>query len=327
MAMIINNILKKEKKKVVNQSAGNQTPSKMTLGKRMWRSRYYYLMILPAALWILLFEFAPLYGIQIAFKNFKMSLGIEESAWVGLYHFQSFVKSYSFKTLITNTFAISFYTLFVGFPIPILVALVLNETKGRYKRLVQTTLYAPHFISTVVLVGMMTTMFSPSIGVVNTILENLGVGRIYFMGEPGMFRHLYVWSGVWQGMGWGAIVYLAALSAVDPALHEAAELDGASRIQRIIHINIPTILPTIITMLILRMGNIATVGYEKVYLMMNDLNVSTSEVISTFVYKRGMLNTNYSFAAAVGLLNNVVNITMVLIANKISKKVSETSLF
>lgn len=327
MAITTNSILKKAKGISANRNAGDQTPHKITMRKRIWKSRYYYLMLLPAILWLTLFEFAPLYGIQIAFKNFKMSLGITESSWVGLYHFQSFVKSYSFKTLITNTFALSFYTLFVGFPIPILVALILNETKGRYKRLVQTTLYAPHFISVVVLVGMLDTMLSPSFGVVNYILEGLGMERVYFMAEPGMFRHLYVWSGVWQGMGWGAIVYLAALSAVDPALHEAAELDGASRLQRIIHVNLPTILPTIITMLILRVGNIATVGYEKVYLMMNDLNVSTAEVISTYVYKRGLQNANYSFAAAVGLLNNVVNITMVLIANRISKKVSDTSLF
>lgn len=327
MAIKTNHSLLKGKREPVRQETIEQVPAKMTLRKRMWKSRYYYLMVLPALLWILLFEFAPLYGVQIAFKNFKMSLGVLDSNWVGLYHFQSFIKSYSFKTLITNTFALSFYALFVGFPIPIFVALVLNETKGSFKRIVQTTLYAPHFISTVVLVGMMTTMLSPSMGVVNYVLEMLGMDRIYFMGEPGLFRHLHVWSGVWQGMGWGAIVYLAALSAVDPTLHEAAELDGASRIQRIIHINLPTILPTIITMLILRVGNIATVGYEKVYLMMNDLNVSTAEVISTYVYKRGMINTNYGYAAAVGLLNNIVNVTMVLIANKISKKVSETSLF
>ena len=203
----------------------------------------------------------------------------------------------------------------------------MNELKGGYKKFVQTVLYAPHFISTVVLVGIMTTLLSPSYGVVNTILDALGMERIYFMAEPSLFRHLYVWSGVWQGMGWGAIVYLAALAGVDPALHEAAEIDGATRMQRIIHINIPTIMPTIIIMLILRMGQIATVGYEKVFLMMNDMNVSTAEVISTYVYKRGLVNNNYSFATAVGLFNNIVNVTMLLIANKISKKVSETSLF
>lgn len=188
MAIETGNILGKAKRKTSRKNVDEQAPRKITLRKRIWKSRYYYLMLLPAVLWLAIFEFAPLYGIQIAFKNFKMSLGITESNWVGLYHLQSFVKSYSFKTLITNTFALSFYTLFVCFPIPIIVALILNETKGRYKRIVQTTLYAPHFISTVVLVGMMNTMLSPSFGVVNYILEAIGMERIYFMAEPGMFR-------------------------------------------------------------------------------------------------------------------------------------------
>ena len=297
------------------------------LSTRMWKSRYYYLMLLPAIVYLIIFSYLPMYGLQIAFKNYKMSLGFADSKWVGFQHFIDFFNGYSFKSLLTNTFAISIYTLVVGFPIPIIIALILNELKGGYKKFVQTVLYAPHFISTVVLVGIMTTLLSPSMGVVNTILEALGMERIYFMAEAGLFRHLYVWSGVWQGMGWGAIVYLAALAGVDPALHEAAEIDGATRMQRIIHINIPTIMPTIIIMLILRMGQIASVGYEKVFLMMNDMNVSTAEVISTYVYKRGLVNNNYSFATAVGLFNNVVNVTMVLIANKISQKVSDTSLF
>lgn len=297
------------------------------LSTRMWKSRYYYLMLLPAIIYVLIFSYAPMYGLQIAFKNYKMALGYAGSKWVGFQHFIDFFNGYSFKRLLTNTFVLSFYNLLVGFPIPIIIALILNELRGGYKKFVQTVLYAPHFISTVVLVGIMTTLLSPSYGVVNTILENLGLERIYFMAEPSLFRHLYVWSGVWQGMGWGAIVYLAALAGVDPALHEAAEIDGATRMQRIIHINIPTIMPTIIIMLILQMGRIATIGYEKVYLMMNDMNVSTAEVISTYVYKRGLINNNYSYATAVGLFNNIVNVTMLLIANKISNKVSETSLF
>lgn len=303
-----------------------QVASKKLL-TRLWKHRYFYLMLLPAAIYIAIFHYAPMYGLQIAFKNYKMSLGIADSRWVGFQHFIDFFNGYSFKNLLVNTFAISFYSLVVGFPIPIIVALILNEVKGRYKKTVQTVLYAPHFISTVVLVSIMTNLLSPSYGVVNHILDAMGLEKIYFMAEPSLFRHLYVWSGVWQGMGWGAIVYLAALSGVDPALHEAAEIDGASRMQRILHINIPTIMPTIIIMLILRMGQIASVGYEKVYLMMNDMNVSTAEVISTYVYKRGLINNNYSFATAAGLFNNVVNVIMVLTANKISKKVSETSLF
>lgn len=301
--------------------------SNVKVSTRIWKSRYFYLMLLPAILYVIIFCYAPMYGLQIAFKNFKMVLGYANSPWVGFQHFIDFFNGYSFKPLLINTFILSFYSLVVGFPIPIIAALILNELKGGYKKFVQTVLYAPHFISTVVLVGIMTTLLSPSFGIVNNVLQSLGMEKIYFMSEPGLFRHLYVWSGVWQGTGWGAIVYLAALAGVDPALHEAAEIDGASRIQRIIHINIPTIMPTITIMLILRMGQIASVGYEKVFLMSNDMNVSTAEVISTYVYKRGLGNMNYSFAAAVDLFNNIINVIMLIIANQISKKVSETSLF
>lgn len=188
-------------------------------------------------------------------------------------------------------------------------------------------LYAPHFISTVVLVGMVTIMFSPSMGVVNTLLNKLGLESHYFMGDPDWFRPLFIGSGIWQNMGWDAIIYIAALSGIDAGLHEAAELDGASRLQRILHINLPCIMPTIIIMLIMQLGSIATVSYEKVFLMQNDLNLGVSEIISTYVYKRGLVNNNYSFATAVGLFNNIVNVTMLFIANAISRKVSETSLF
>ena len=284
---------------------------KGTIVTRIWKCRDYYLMLLPAVVYVLLFHYAPIYGLQIAFKNYKVSLGITGSPWVGLRNFTDFFQSYYFTELLRNTFALSVYSLVVGFPIPIIVALLLNEMRGKFKKFTQTVLYAPHFISTVVLVSIMTSILSPSQGVVNTVLEMLGMERNYFMANPDYFRHLYVWSGVWQGMGWGAIVYLAALSGVDPSLHEAADIDGATRLQKILHINLPTILPTIIIMLILRMGQIASVGYEKVYLMQNGFNMETAEVISTYVYKRGIINSNYSFSAAVGLFNNVVNVTLV----------------
>lgn len=305
----------------------NDVVKTMSLKERMWKSRYYYLMLLPAVAYVLVFNYAPMYGLQIAFKNYKVSLGMAGSKWIGFRNFTDFFNSYSFPQLMENTFVLSLYQIIIGFPIPIIVALILNELKGGFKKTAQTILYAPHFISTVVLVGVIRTMFSPSQGVVNTFLEAIGMERIYFMGEAKYFRHLYVWSGVWQGMGWSAIIYLAALAGVDPALHESADIDGASRMQKILHINIPTILPTIIIMLILRMGQIASVGYEKVYLMQNDLNVSTAEVISTYVYKRGIINNNYSFSTAIGLFNNVINVTMLLIANRCSKKASGTSLF
>ena len=293
----------------------------------MWKSRDYYLMLLPAVLYVLLFCYAPLYGLQIAFKNYKVSLGVAGSPWIGFRNFTDFFQSYYFVKLLKNTLVLSLYSLAVSFPIPIIVALILNELKGKFKKFTQTILYAPHFISLVVVVSILNVMLSPSQGVVNTILEMLGMERNYFMANPAYFPHLYVWSGVWQGMGWGAIIYLAALSSVDPSLHEAADIDGATRMQKILHINLPTIMPTIIIMLKLRIGNIVSVGYEKVYLMQNDMNIETAEIISTYVYKRGLLDSNYSFSAAVGLFNNVINVILVLLANWISKKVSETSLF
>ena len=316
--------LKKDKTAVANP--GIQV-NKKSLKTRIWECRHYYLLVLPALLYVIIFNYVPMYGLQIAFKNFKVPLGIAGSQWVGFKNFIDFFNSYNFKELFVNTFAISFYSILVGFPIPIIVALILNELGGKFKKGVQTILYAPHFISTVVIVGIMNIMFSPTIGVVNTLISKLGGESIYFMANPEYFRHMFVWSGVWQGMGWGAIVYLAALSAVDPELHEAASIDGATRLQKIIHINLPTIKPTIIIMLIMKLGQVATVAYEKVYLLQNELNIEVSEVISTYVYKRGLINNDYSFSTAVGLFNNIINIIMLLLANHISKKYSETSLF
>ncbi len=313
--------------KNTSQNANAVSYRKEPLGARLWKSRYYYLLLLPALAYLVIFTYIPMYGIQIAFKDFRVSLGIWGSRWIGFRNFTDFFKSFSFKQLIINTFSVSFYSLLVGFPIPILVALILNEIRNKYKNFVQTVLYAPHFISTVVLVGIMVSLFSPTQGVVNTILGQLGIEPIYFFGKPEYFRHLYVWSGVWQGMGWSAIIYLAALAGVDMELHEAADIDGATRLQKIIYINIPTILPTIIITLILQLGKIANVGWEKVYLMQNDLNVATAEVISTYVYKRGIIQQSFSFGSAVGLFNNLVNISLLLISNAISKRVTKTSLF
>ena len=294
---------------------------------RVWKHRDYYLMLLPAVIYVIIFCYIPMYGLQIAFKDYRMSLGFTGSHWVGFRHFVDFFNGYSFKSLLKNTLLLSLYQLVVGFPIPVIVALFINELKGKYKSVVQTVLYAPHFISTVVLVGMITIMFSVSNGVVNTILSELGFEKIYFMGAPQYFKHLYVWSGVWQSMGWNAIIYIAALSGVDPGVHEAASIDGATRIQRIIHINIPCILPTIMITLILQIGKLLSVGYEKVFLLQTELNIEASEVISTYVYKRGIVNTNYSFSTAVGLFNNVINVTLLVLANQISKKITKSSLF
>lgn len=300
---------------------------KKSLKTRIWECRQYYLLLLPALVYVIIFNYVPMYGLQIAFKNYKVSLGMADSPWVGFLHFKNFFNGFYFKNLMVNTFVLSFYSIVIGFPIPIIVALLLNELGGRFKQGVQTILYAPHFISTVVIVGIMNILLSPTSGAVNTILNHLGMESVYFMGDPGSFRHLFVWSGVWQEMGWGAVIYLAALSSVDPGLHEAASIDGASRMQRIIHINLPSIAPTIIIMLIMRLGRIATIAYEKVYLLQNDLNIEVAEVISTYVYKRGIVSNNYSFSTAVGLFNNVINVAMLILANYISKKFSKQSMF
>ncbi len=314
-------------KKIHPAAESISLPKDRHLGKSMWAHRYYYLMLLPAFAVVLIFSYFPIYGVQIAFKNYKGALGIANSNWVGLKNFQDFFSAYNSWDLIYNTFALSIYSFLISFPIPIIVALLLNEITGRYKRFIQTVLYAPHFISMVVMCGIIIAMLSPSTGPINTIIEMLGGDKTYFMADPNAFRHIYVWSGVWQGMGWSAVIYIAALASVDPQLHEAAIIDGASKLQRIRHINIPTILPTIVIMFIMSAGNLASVGQEKVLLLQNDLNLKTSEVISTYVYKRGIVNNSYSFSSAIGLMNNVVNIFFLLTANFISKRVSDTSLF
>ncbi len=289
--------------------------------------RAYYLLMLPALVYVLVFNYAPLYGLQIAFKNYKGYLGIINSPWVGLDHFETFFSGVYFGRLMRNTLILSLYSLFASFPLPIILALLLNEVNERFGKITKTILYAPHFISTVVLVGIINTMFSPSIGVVNKIIEMLGGESIYFLGDPGVFRHLYVWSGIWQGTGWSAVIYIAALAGVSPELHEAATIDGANRLQRIWYINIPCIMPTIIILFIMSMGQLVSIGYEKVYLLQNSLNQEVSEVISTYVYKHGIIKPNYSYTAAIDLFNNVINLVMLCLANGISRKLSDTSLF
>jgi putative aldouronate transport system permease protein len=298
------------------------------LRRQIWAHRHYYLLLLPAFVYICLFSYAPLYGLQIAFKDFYGSLGILGSPWVGFKHFSDFFSGFYFWRTFGNTIILSAYSLAINFPVPIILALMLNELKSaRYKKFAQTALYAPHFISVVVMVGILHTMFSPSIGVVNTALEALGRERVYFMALPRLFRAMYVLSGTWQEMGWAAVIYIAALAGVDPALHESARIDGASRLQRIIHINLPCISTTIILLLILSIGGLINVGYEKIYLMQNEVNLEVSEVISTLVYKRGIINNRVSFSTAVGLFNNVVNLALLVSANFIAGRLSRESLF
>lgn len=287
-----------------------------------------YILFTPVLVFFAVFEYAPMYGVQIAFKNFIATKGIWDSPWVGLKHFQRFFDSYYFLRLMKNTFGIGVYQLAVGFPIPIILALMINELRAqKFRRFVQTVTYAPHFLSTIVLVGMVMMFLSPQTGVINHLITALGGEPISFMTEPGWFKSIYVFSGVWQQMGWSSIIYLAALAGVDPGLHEAARVDGASRQQRIWHINLPSIMPTIVVLLILNVGTVLGVGFEKVFLMQNPLNMSASDVISTHVYRSGILGAQYSFSAAVGLFNSIINFVLLVLVNRIARKVNETSLW
>jgi len=292
-----------------------------------------YLFLLPAILYMLVFVYKPMYGVLIAFKDFRASKGILGSPWAANYgfaHFLQFFRAAMFQKVLTNTLLISFYSLIVGFPLPLILALSLNASRvGWLKKTNQMITYMPHFISTVVMVGIINVMFSPQVGIIARILNETGLADGYLMVliDKSAFIHLYVWTGVWQNMGWGSILYLAALSAVDPELHEAALCDGATRLKRVWHIDLPSILPTIIILLILNIGHLMSVGYEKIFLMQNALNESASEVISTYVFKRGLLNAEYSYSAAVGLFNNVVNIILLIMANTLARRASSTSLF
>ena len=294
---------------------------------KLKKSRQLYLFVLPAFLIILIFSYGPMYGVIIAFKDYMPSLGIFESPWVGFKHFQRFFDSYYFWDLMKNTLGISLYSLIVGFPLPIILALALNEIKdGPFKKITQTVTYAPNFIAVVVMVGMLIAFLSPSTGIINHFLDFICVGRINFMTEPRWFKTIYVLSGVWQGTGWGSVIYLAALSGVDTQLHEAATIDGASRLQRVWYINIPTIMPTMVILLIMSFGSLMSVGFEKIILMQNPLNMESSNVIATFVYQQGLLDAQYSFAAAVGLFNSLINSILLILVNGIAKRLSDSSL-
>ncbi|WP_235947802.1 ABC transporter permease [Paenibacillus glycinis] len=296
--------------------------------RRILRNWELYLFIAPCMLYFIVFQYVPMYGVQIAFKNFLPSKGIAGSKWVGFDHFERFFNSYYFWDLLWNTFSLSLYELAIGFPLPIILALAFNEVKnGLFKRSVQTVTYAPHFISIVVMAGMIITFLSPSSGILIRIIEWVGLQPAHFLEDPRWFKTVYVLSGVWQSAGWGTIIYLAALSAVDPQLHEAAIVDGASRLKRVLHINIPTIVPTISILLILNVGNILGVGYEKVLLLQNSLNIESSDVISTFVYRSGLLSNQLSFSTAVGLFNSVVNAILLLTVNRIAQKTSDNSIW
>jgi putative aldouronate transport system permease protein len=296
--------------------------------KRIMINYELYLFLLPAVIYYLVFHYWPMYGVQMAFKDFNPSLGIEGSPWVGFKHFMRFIQAPSFWTIIGNTLGISLYMLLVAFPMPIMLALLLNEISGKkFRRLLQTVTYAPHFISTVVLVSITMIVLNPSYGVVNMMIAWAGGGPVDFMTNREWFKSIYVWSGIWQNAGWSSIIYLAALAGIDPEQHEAAMMDGASRLQRIWHVNIPGIMPTVVILFILEIGGLLSVGFEKVFLMQNPLNLEASEVISTYVYKVGLLQVQYSFSAAVGLFNSVINFILLIAVNASVKRLGQSSLW
>jgi len=300
------------------------------LGKRILQSYELYLFLLPAVLLLIVFNYMPMYGILIAFKDFKPAAGIMGSSWAGLKYFSRFFSMPMFTVILKNTLVLSFYSLLAGFPLPIILALLLNSTPNdKLKRLVQTITYAPHFISIVIIVGMINIFFSPSTGIVVNIMHTLGFmdGNLELLMNAGSFPHLYVWSGVWQSIGWNSIIYLGALSGVDPALHEAAIVDGASKFQRVMRIDFPSILPTIVILLILNSGSIMNVGFEKAFLMQNSFNLSNSEVINTYVYKIGIKEAQYSLSSAIGLFNSVINFVMIILVNQISRRLGQGSLW
>ncbi|ANY69897.1 sugar ABC transporter permease [Paenibacillus sp. BIHB 4019] len=297
------------------------------LGKDLIRNKWLYVLILPVLLYYVLFHYVPMYGAIIAFKQFIPAKGILGSDWVGLKHFESFFSSIYFFRVIKNTILLSFYNLLFGFPAPILLALLLNELKSSiFRRITQTITYMPHFITLVVVAGIIR-YFTLSDGLINDVIAFFGGERLSFLQQPGAFRPIYIISEIWQQIGWGTIIYLAAISGIDQQQYEAAKIDGASKLQQIRHITLPGMLPTIMIMLILALGNIMNVGFEKIILLYSASIYETADVISTYVYRKGILEFNYGYSAAVGLFNSVINFGILLLANYFSKRVSKNSLW
>jgi len=291
------------------------------------RNRVLYAMAIPIIAYFVLFHYMPMYGVIIAFKRFSPAKGFSGSEWVGLTHFVSFFKSYYFWRLLRNTLLISLYSILWGFPAPVILALLINELRrAPFKRTVQSLTYIPHFVSQVVVAGMLIE-FCQKTGLFNDLRAFLGLERISMLQRPGLFRTIYVGSEIWQEVGWGTIIYLAALAAIDPQLYEAATIDGAGRWKSMLSVTLPSIMPTVVILLIMRIGKIMTIGHETIILLYNPLTYETADVISTFVYRKGLLEFNWSYATAVGLFNSVLNFGFLLSANAISRKVNQTSLW
>jgi putative aldouronate transport system permease protein len=313
-------------------SSALQPLPKSRFASRLWKNILIrwdlYIMLLLPLTYYAIFHYGPMYGVQIAFKKFNPGLGITGSPWIGFDHFVRFFESYYFWRLLWNTVSISFYSLLIAFPIPIFLAILINEIRyDKFKKWLQNVTYIPHFISVVVVVGMLNLFLSPNGGLVNQFLNLFGYDAIKFLERPEWFKTIYISSGIWQNMGWQSIIYIAALAGVNPELYESAKIDGASRLQRIWNVSIPGILPTIVILLILDVGHFMNVGFEKILLLQNNLNMESSDVISTFVYRSGILQGNYSYTSAIGFFNSLINFALLLLINRYARKKAETSLW
>jgi putative aldouronate transport system permease protein len=313
----------------VARSASGQSPGRLQrIREHLRREWQIYVMLLPTILWLLIFLYKPMYGLQIAFKDYSIFRGIAGSPWVGLEHFATLFDNDQFLRALKNTIIISLYGLIFGFPVPIILALMFNEVLNQtFKKTAQTIVYLPHFISTVIIAGIVITAFSPSAGIVNTVLGWFGMEPVYFLTKPEWFRPIFIGTGIWQEAGFQSIVYLAAMAGVSPTLYESAVVDGASRWQMMWKITLPSILPTIIIMLIIRIGNMLEVGFEMIILLYQPATYETADVVNTFIYRQGIQDGQYDLAAAAGLFNAVVAFVLVMTANSISKRYSRTSLW
>jgi putative aldouronate transport system permease protein len=300
----------------------------VTMAQKMIKHKYLLLMFLPCLLYYILFKYVPMFGIVISFKNYNPFIGVMGSDWVGFKYYVMFFNNPDFLKLLRNTFLLGMYKLIFGFPAPIVLALLLNELKHMvFKRFVQTVSYLPHFISNVIVASMVVMFLSPSGGIVNNLIEDFGFEKINFMLMPDMFRSVYVLSEIWQHVGWETILYLAALTSIDPMLYEASEMDGASRLRKLWHITLPGIAPTIVILLILNVGKVIEIGFEKVFLLYNPATYETADILSTYVYRVGLMQGNFSYASAIDVFTGLVSLVFIVSTNYASRKLSETSLW
>lgn len=313
---------------MIQQNKINNYSNRGDLWKKIRTSWQLYVFLIPAILFIVIYRYGPMYGLQLAFKDYQIKEGILGSPWTGLKHFIRFFTYFRFKQIFFNTLILAFYKLIVGFPLPIILAICLNELRSlKFKKFAQTVTYAPYFISVVVVVGMTMQLFSPHYGILASFVRFFTGTTIDIMSNPKNFRHIFVWTDIWQLTGYQAILYIAALSSIPPALHEAALMDGASKFQRIIHIDLPSIMPTATILLILEVGRIMDISFEKVILLQNPLNLRTAEVLTTFIYKIGIIEGYFDFATAGTLFNSVINFILIITVNSIARKMGETSLW